>query len=423
MKRRVTASVPCLLIVLLIGLFPFAPGASAQRPDAPPYARPGPYAVGTQEVTVPQPGRELPATVWYPALDPGEDAAVGSYQYGVLRLEGRALRDAAPDLEHGPYPLVVFSHGSGGFRLQSLYFVEHLASYGFVVIAADHPGNTLADTLLPGNATGGIIENYAYRPLDVLAQIDYMAGQTAEGGAFAGLVDAGRVAVAGHSFGGFTALAAAGARLDFSALREWCAAPAYVTIAPSSPEPADLTAAQEVQVRGLVCFLQGVDAQVAELRGLDAPPDGPWPPTTDPRIQAVIALAPWNAPIFGAEGLAHVKVPAMIMVGSADSITYAPRDAYAAYAGMSSAERHLVVFENAEHLLFANACSPLMEAAAFERCSDSVWDMARAHDLINHLATAFLLSSLYGDSEAAQALQPQAVDFPGVFYTTREQDQ
>lgn len=422
MKRRITGSVPFLLIVLLVCLSPIAPGAGAQRPDAPTYAWPGPYAVGTREVTVPQPGRELSATVWYPALDPGEDAEAGSYRYGILRLEGGALHDAAPDLQHGPYPLVVFSHGSGGFRLQSLYFVEHLASYGFVVIAADHPGNTLADTLLFGNVPGGIVDNYAYRPLDVLAQIDFMAGQAAEGGPFTGLVDVERVAVAGHSFGGFTALAAAGARLDFGALREWCADPTFTTLAPSSPEPADLTASQAAHVRTLVCFLQDADGRVAELRGLDAPPDGPWPPTTDPRIGAVIALAPWNAPIFGAEGLATVEVPAMIMVGSADSTTYPPRDAYAAYAGVSSPDRHLVVFENGEHLLFANACTPLMEAAAFDRCSDLVWDMDRVHDLINHMATAFLLSTFYQDAEAAQALQPQAVDFPGVFYMTGEQN-
>ncbi len=406
-----------MILVSLSCLLPFAPGADAQRPDAPRYAQRGPYLVGTQEITVPQPGRELQATVWYPALNPGNQEQTTTYRYGVLTLDGNALRDAAPDADNGPYPLVVFSHGSGGFRLQSLYLMEHLASYGFVVISAEHPGNTLADSLLGRDEVSGIVDNYAYRPLDVLAEIDFMAGADSP---LAGVVDADHVAVMGHSFGGNTALAAAGAQLDFGALQEWCNGPTYTTIAPSSPEPDALTIRQRVSVREMVCFMQNRDARVAELRGLDAPPDGLWPLTTDPRIQAMIALAPWNAPIFGAEGLANVTIPAMIMVGSADSTTYPPRDAYAAYTNLSSAEKHLVVFENAEHLLFANACTPLMERAAFDRCSDPVWDMDRAHDLINHMATAFLLATFYNDADTAAALQPDAVDFTGVIYLASE---
>lgn len=406
-----------VIVVLLTGLLPFAPGVDAQRPDAPRYAQRGPYAVGTQEITVPQAGRELQATVWYPALNAGGQDQTTTYHYGVLALDGGALRDAAPDAAHGPYPLVVFSHGSGGFRLQSLYLTEHLASYGFVVIAAEHPGNTLADALQGRDEVTGIVDNFATRPLDVLAEIDFMAG---DGSPLAGVVDADHVAVMGHSFGGNTALAAAGAQMDFSALRSWCADPTYTEIAPSSPEPDDLTIRQRVSVREIVCFLQNRDAEIAGLRGLDTPPDGLWPPTTDPRIQAVVALAPWNAPIFGAEGLANITIPAMIMVGSADRTTYPPRDAYAVYAGLSSADKRLVVFENADHLLFANACNSLMERAAFDSCSDPVWDMDRAHDLINHMATAFLLATFYGDADAAAALQPDAVDFTEVVYLSGE---
>jgi hypothetical protein len=49
-------------------------------------------------------------------------------------------------------------------------------------------------------------------------------------------------------------------------------------------------------------------------------------------------------------------------------------------------------------------------------CSDSVWDMDRAHDLINHFTTAFLLATLKDDAEAAAALAPDAVSFPGITY-------
>ena len=44
--------------------------------------------------------------------------------------------------------------------------------------------------------------------------------------------------------------------------------------------------------------------------------------------------------------------------------------------------------------------------------------MDRAHDLINHFVTAFLLAELKGDGEAAAALAPQNVNFPGIQYET-----
>ncbi|GAC1658462.1 MAG: hypothetical protein NVS9B15_20210 [Acidobacteriaceae bacterium] len=44
----------------------------------------------------------------------------------------------APDDEHGPFPLIVFSHSTGGGRRQSTFLCEHLASHGYVVAALDH---------------------------------------------------------------------------------------------------------------------------------------------------------------------------------------------------------------------------------------------------------------------------------------------
>ena len=51
-------------------------------------------------------------------------------------------------------------------------------------------------------------------------------------------------------------------------------------------------------------------------------------------------------------------------------------------------------------------------------CADPVWDMDRAHDLINHFVTAFFLAELKGDTAAAAALAPENVAFPGIEYET-----
>ena len=60
--------------------------------------------------------------------------------------------------------------------------------------------------------------------------LDYAEALTAPGGMMADLIDMTQVAVVGHSYGGYTALAAAGAQHDMQSYRERCA-----TIAADDP--------------------------------------------------------------------------------------------------------------------------------------------------------------------------------------------
>ncbi len=404
--RKILLRAFLALIVLTTVLSFTEQSAYAARPDAPQYAKHGPFAVGTREVTIADPKRPLNVTIWYPALNPQNAPEQTNYTYLGFTLAGHALRDADPDLSQGPYPLVVFSHGLGGLRLQSLFFTEHLASYGFVVMAADHPDSTatLSQILTGsgGSTLAQIIENFALRPSDILREIAYADVLTAKGGTLAGTIDTQRIALSGHSFGGYTAMAAGGAALDLDELRQWCS---------SSPDP-------KLQPEA-VCFLTSADSQLAALRGLTDVPKGVWPPTTDPRIKAVVAMAPWNAPIFGKDGLAAFTVPAMLLVGTKDQATIPERDAYTFYDQIGSRSKTLVTFDDANHYVFVDPCPAALEnTPLFPACSDSVWDMNRVHDLINHLTTAYLLATVKGDSDAAKALQPSAVNFVGVNYKT-----
>jgi hypothetical protein len=51
------------------------------------------------------------------------------------------------DTEHGPYPVIVFVHGTAAYRQYFLHIVEHWVSRGFVVVATDYPGITMKDEL------------------------------------------------------------------------------------------------------------------------------------------------------------------------------------------------------------------------------------------------------------------------------------
>ncbi len=379
------------LLGALIGASSLSAARAQERPDAPKYGRRGAHAVGTRELSL----ESLPAiTIWYPAARVQGQPPRATYQYGILRGEGRAYRDGQPDKSGAPYPLIIFSHGLGGARIQSVFYAEHLASHGFVVIAADHPGSAFAD-LLSGRAER-ILESFARRPLEVLQLLDYAVQLNAEDELLRGMIDTETVGVSGHSFGGYTALAAGGAQLNVNALREGCE---------GGKLPAQL------------CLYVQSEEVIWRARGLTAAPEGLYPPTTDPRIKAVVALAPSSAPLFGAEGAAALRVPLMILVGSKDNATPPERDSFPIYEAVSSPRKALVVFENGGHYLFIEECVPaLIALGRFEQCSDPVWDMQRAHDLINHFGAAFFLSALKGDSTARAALDPTAVNFIGITY-------
>ncbi len=176
----------------------------------------GPYPVGVTRIELfdPDQGRTLLTEVWYPADESArgmEPAPVESYLPEGLESVGDnatiklvAVRDVAlsPD---GPFPLIAFSHGSGGIRYQNSFQCEHLASHGYIVAAPDHQGNTFFD------GSGSREELVRARPLDILFVLDSFTSFTDDpGNRFEGWVDTSLgFGVTGHSFGAFTSLAAA----------------------------------------------------------------------------------------------------------------------------------------------------------------------------------------------------------------------
>jgi dienelactone hydrolase len=169
----------------------------------------GPHPVGVTTLT----GEEgLTVEVWYPADPATSPDTTDSYDIRdfvpeTIRaiLTGdvdseftyAAARDAAPaSAPDTGFPVVVFSHGYTGMRLQSATLTAHLASWGVVVVAPDHPSRDLRN-VLSGTASGdpseSVIELLAARKL-----VDF-------DGPLAGMVDRdGPWAAVGHSAGGST---------------------------------------------------------------------------------------------------------------------------------------------------------------------------------------------------------------------------
>lgn len=189
--------------------------------EAPPLAGNGPHPIGVRRLAAEPAPIEM--TVWYPAVDQtiADPAFVYSYSIrlfspdsavAIATYEGLAVPGARPDLSDGPYPLVILSHGFAIGSGSYAWLAEHLASYGFVVISPHH-----RETLDPGALWRATIE----RPRDIQTVLSYVDGEVGAGGEFEDLIDNETVAAVGHSYGGYTALAASGARIS---TREFVAA-------------------------------------------------------------------------------------------------------------------------------------------------------------------------------------------------------
>ena len=200
---------------LMFGAIGVAPAAASHQPKTSP-SDTGAYAVGRTTFDVVDPardGRTFKVDVWYPSQAKDVVGKPKSVIDLLLAQTPSPLAYDNPRVAPGRFPLVVFSHGSGGIRYQSWFLMEHLASHGFIVAAPDHTGNTAVDTIF-GGATPFAV-SARNRPLDVSLVITRMLERSqTEADAFDHHVLRRKIAVMGHSFGGFTAVAAAAGWAD-----------------------------------------------------------------------------------------------------------------------------------------------------------------------------------------------------------------
>lgn len=408
-KRKIVLLVlgAVLLIAAAVALIPrngALQPASGLRPQELPYSVRGTYAVGVRETTIA--GQSpLALTIWYPAAVAGGLQEDHTYAYKVkigdplgnltvASSTGQTIPDADPDGTAGPYPLVVLSPGFSIGSTAYAWLAEHLASYGFVVLSPDH-----VETLDPQNQ---LWRSAVTRPQDILAVFEYVDDQAAPGGFFAGWVDTDRVAVIGHSYGGYTALAAAGARIDTPSFTGLC------QDAANTEEPG----------AWLCEMLLPHVADMAALAELDTLPAGLWPAQADPRVDAVVSMA-GDAFFFGQPGLAEIDVPLLAIGGTADVDSPYLWSTYPAYAYTSGPRKIRIALQDAEHMIFTGPCQRIPGYLQFfsgEFCADTSWNRIQAQELTKHFTTAFLLAELEQDSAAANALSQDNVNSANVDY-------
>ena len=221
-----------------------------------------------------------------------------------------------------PAPVVVISHGLGSDRLSFEYLAKHLASYGFAVAVPEHPGSNAQQiqNLVTGRANE-VAEpaEFINRPLDIKDLLDYLTQLSTTNPAYQGQLDLQRVGVIGQSFGGYTALALAGAGINFAQLDKDCGV--------------------ENDSWNLSLLLQ------CRARSLDRNQYN----FGDPRIKAVIAVNPIVSSILGETNLSKIQIPVMLIAGSADTVAPALLEQIQPFTWLTSPNKYLVLMNNGTH--------------------------------------------------------------------------
>ncbi|MDP2128884.1 MAG: hypothetical protein Q8K97_16070 [Pseudohongiella sp.] len=121
------------------------------------------------------------------------------------RFDGQPFRELEGKLsfpenrEHGPYPLILYSHGFMSSVREANYLVEFLVPKGYVIVAVNSP---LSSWRSPGGPT---INDVLNQPGDISFVMDaLLARNNTEGDSLYGLIDPDRIAAVGLSLGGLT---------------------------------------------------------------------------------------------------------------------------------------------------------------------------------------------------------------------------
>ncbi|MFF0574059.1 alpha/beta hydrolase family protein [Streptosporangium saharense] len=206
----------------------------------------GPHPVGTvslhlKDTSRPDPWvpavkvRELMVSVWYPAVGrSGRRAPYMTVQESEALIRGEGITDLPPGIlgeartnaflgarpagrRHG-LPLVVLSPGFIRSRKTLTALAEELASRGYVVAGIDHTYESRGTSFPDGRVTTCVAcevdheegfgeKAVAVRAADVSFVLDELTGSRPKW-AGASLIDPTRIAMAGHSLGGASSLAA-----------------------------------------------------------------------------------------------------------------------------------------------------------------------------------------------------------------------
>jgi predicted dienelactone hydrolase len=292
-----------------------------------------------------------------------------------------------PEKQTQPSPLVVISHGLGSSPNDFSYLAEHLASYGFAVAVPEHIGSDTkhVNSILDGRATGDVSPvEFVDRPLDVKYLLDELTRLSSSDPTFQGRLNLQQIGMIGHSFGGYTSLALAGAGINHERLRQGC-----VDTQPTF----NLSLILQCRANLLPPFNYNL---------------------ADARIKAVIAVDPLTSTIFGPEGMGDIRIPVMMVSGSHDVVTPSVLEQVHPFLWLNTPNKYLALLGNAGHTFSIAAPQRPESLSASVKGLHSLLSGAEpdlSREYLKALSVAFLETYVGGQPDAQNYLSGDYVKF------------
>lgn len=222
--------------------------------------------------------------------------------------------DMAPiSSENQQYPLILFSHGDGGSRVDSAWFTIALAESGFIVAAIDHTGNTW-DNYQPKIA----LERWQ-RPKDV----SFVIKELLQSPTFAMKIDREKIGFAGYSLGGLTGVWLAGGI-------------------------ANLYQKPSIKTTDIVELSKGATQKIIDRIDFSKAKKS----YREPLVKAEFIMAPAYGYAFDSQGLKNINIPICIIAGEKDQIVPIKNNAQKFAHNISKTV--LKVMPKANHFIFIN---------------------------------------------------------------------
>jgi predicted dienelactone hydrolase len=301
-------------------------------------------------------GELFPAALWYPTrATPAPLFVTGSLSgcrlpamlCRLIAFEMQVASNAPP--ADGKFGFIVISHGAGGLSLNHRDLAMALASHGYVVAAPTHPRGKDNDVSGVGVWVG--------RPKQVSRVIDALL-EDAELGSH---IQRERIGVVGHSNGGYTALAVAGAKPNPAAIVAHC-----------RQHPDD----------SRFCSSGGAATREA-IRKVSDIPD-----VRDPRVRAIVLMAPNTAP-FTDDALARVSVPVRVYGAERDDLTLVRYHAERLAKALPPQTEYVLV-KRAGHFSFVARFPGVLKLLSGEAAQDPEgFDRDAMHEVMNREIVEF----------------------------------
>jgi len=289
---------------------------------------------GGRQYTVPASSSNpsaIPVLLYYPTQAQPRTINMGPWPV-------RVAMEAAPDAK--VKGLIVISHGMRGGEMVHSSLAEALARAGYLVAALRHPGDNWQDASLKTQEPPSAY--FTERPKQVSRVIDALLNDAEWKDRIAADAHGPRIGAVGHSAGGYTVLALAGGQVDLSRMDAHCK-----THRTDDQVFCGMGRANQPSPAAPVLLL---------------------PSAIDPRVRAVVAMAPLSL-VFTASSLADIKIPVAVYAGTLDRFLQPQFHAEWVAKNVPHAELHLI--PNAGHYAFMDRPSFSIQMLDGDAAADS----------------------------------------------------